>query len=105
MTRCASRASFARLSPSDPNALRSSCQPYVDSGPMEYHKGRLLDPVHLRVRDVDASRRFYRAVTETLGIPFVSESESHFAVDELFVSDDGEPTDGVHLAFQAEDES
>ena len=71
---------------------------------MEIHKGRLTDHVHLRVRDVEASRRFYRAVTEALGIPFFGESQSHFSVDELFVSDDGEPTAGVHIAFQAEDE-
>ena len=72
---------------------------------MEHHRGRLLDHVHLRVRDVDASRRFYRAVTEALGIPFGRESESSFSVDELYVSDDGEPTAGVHLAFQAADEA
>src|SRR4051812_32733051 len=29
--------------------------------PMEFHRGRLLDHVHLRVRDLDASRRFYTA--------------------------------------------
>src|SRR5687767_5196582 len=72
---------------------------------MEFHQGRLLDHVHLRVRDLEASRRFYRAVTEALGIPFGRESESSFQVDELYVSDDGEPTAGVHLAFQATDES
>ena len=83
----------------------SDAMPSVDWPPMEYHKGRLIDHVHLRVRDIEPSRRFYRAVTESLGIPFVSESQSHFAVDELFVSDDGEPTAGVHLAFQAEDEA
>jgi catechol 2,3-dioxygenase-like lactoylglutathione lyase family enzyme len=68
---------------------------------MEHHKGRLLDHVHLRVRDLEASRRFYRAVTESLGIPFVSESESHFAVDELFVSDDG----GARLSLAVSDET
>jgi catechol 2,3-dioxygenase-like lactoylglutathione lyase family enzyme len=72
---------------------------------VEHHKGRLLDHVHLRVRDLEASRRFYRAVTEAVGIPFGRESESSFSVDELYVSDDGEPTAGVHLAFQAEDEA
>lgn len=72
---------------------------------MEHHKGRLLDHVHLRVRDLDTSRRFYRAVAEALGIPFGRDGESSFSVDELYVSDDGEPTAGVHLAFQAEDES
>ena len=31
------------------------------------HVGRLLDHVHLRVRDLAASRRFYRAALEALG--------------------------------------
>lgn len=29
---------------------------------MEFHRGRLIDHVHLRVADVAASKRFYRAV-------------------------------------------
>ena len=29
---------------------------------MEFHLGRLIDHVHLRVSDLEASRRFYRAV-------------------------------------------
>jgi catechol 2,3-dioxygenase-like lactoylglutathione lyase family enzyme len=70
---------------------------------MEFHRGRLFDHVHLRVADLEASRRFYRAVTEALAIPLGGESESHFFVDELFVSADGEPTARVHLAFQAAD--
>src|SRR5688500_3982164 len=72
---------------------------------MEFHQGRLLDHVHVRVRDLEASRRFYRAVTNALGIPFARESESSFLVDELYVSDDREPTAGIHLAFQAADEA
>jgi catechol 2,3-dioxygenase-like lactoylglutathione lyase family enzyme len=71
---------------------------------VEFHKGRLLDHVHLRVRDLEASRRFYVAVTESLGIPLGFETESAFSVDELFFSDDGEPTERVHIAFQAADE-
>jgi catechol 2,3-dioxygenase-like lactoylglutathione lyase family enzyme len=71
---------------------------------MEFHQGRLFDHVHLRVRDLEASRRFYVAVTESLGIPLGLETESAFAVDELFVSSDGEPTERVHIAFQASDE-
>ena len=31
---------------------------------MEFHRGRLIDHVHLRVRDLEASKRFYRAVLE-----------------------------------------
>lgn len=34
---------------------------------MEYHFGRLIDHVHLRVRDLEASKRFYRAVIMALG--------------------------------------
>jgi catechol 2,3-dioxygenase-like lactoylglutathione lyase family enzyme len=71
---------------------------------VEFHKGRLLDHLHLRVRDLGASRRFYEATTGALGIPLGFETESAFSVDELFVSDDGEPTERVHIAFQAEDE-
>jgi catechol 2,3-dioxygenase-like lactoylglutathione lyase family enzyme len=71
---------------------------------MEIHKGRLLDHVHLRVTDLEASKRFYLAVTESLRIPLGFESESAFSIDELFVSDDGEPTARVHIAFQADDE-
>jgi catechol 2,3-dioxygenase-like lactoylglutathione lyase family enzyme len=67
---------------------------------MEFHQGRLLDHVHLRVRDLEASKRFYRAVVEALGLELTRETESSFVVDELYVSDDGEPSQ-VHIAFQA----
>lgn len=33
---------------------------------MKYYQGRLLDYVHLRVRDLERSRRFYKAVLEAL---------------------------------------
>jgi catechol 2,3-dioxygenase-like lactoylglutathione lyase family enzyme len=68
------------------------------------HAGRLLDHVHLRVRDLEASRRFYEGALA----PFSLEARSGdgwFSIDELFVSDDGEPTSGFHLAFQARDEA
>lgn len=74
---------------------------------MEFHKGRLFDHVHLRVQDLDASKRFYRAVLDVLGVPFFSESPHHFSADELFVDRvaPGTPRSerGVHLAFQAKD--
>jgi catechol 2,3-dioxygenase-like lactoylglutathione lyase family enzyme len=41
---------------------------------MEFHRGRLFDHLHLRVKDLEASKRFYRAVLE-----------GHFYVDELWV--------------------
>ena len=34
---------------------------------MEFHRGRLLDHVQLRVKDLEASKRFYRAVLAALG--------------------------------------
>jgi catechol 2,3-dioxygenase-like lactoylglutathione lyase family enzyme len=70
---------------------------------MEFHQGRLLDHVHLRVRDLEASKRFYRVVLEAVGGGLTRESETAFSADELYVTDDGEPTTGLHLAFQAAD--
>jgi len=71
---------------------------------MEFHRGRLFDHIHLRVADLEASKRFYVAVTEVLGIPLGFSTESAFSIDELFVSDDGEPTERVHIAFQTDGE-
>jgi catechol 2,3-dioxygenase-like lactoylglutathione lyase family enzyme len=68
----------------------------------EAHAGRLFDHVHLRVADLGASRRFYEAALGVLGIPLRA-GESSFAADELYVSADGPPTTGLHIAFQAPD--
>ena len=68
---------------------------------MELKRGRLIDHVHLRARDLDASRRFYAAVLDAMGIPMQS-AESHFFADELWV-DRGETSSRVHLAFQTPD--
>jgi catechol 2,3-dioxygenase-like lactoylglutathione lyase family enzyme len=70
----------------------------------EAHAGRLFDHVHLRVADVEASKRFYKAVLEAVGRELTWEGEDRFAADELFVSADGPPTGNLHLAFQASDE-
>lgn len=70
---------------------------------MQLHIGRMFDHVHLQVRDLEASKRFYKAVLEVLGIPLFSESARHFSADEFFVSADSEATARVHLAFQAKD--
>lgn len=70
---------------------------------MEFHRGRLLDHVQLVVRDLEASRRFYRAVLDVIGVAIVDAGQGYFFADELFVSE-GEPLTGrVHLAFQAPD--
>jgi catechol 2,3-dioxygenase-like lactoylglutathione lyase family enzyme len=70
---------------------------------LEFHQGRLLDHVHLRAADLEASKRFYRAVLAAVGRELTFEADWAFAADELFVSADGEPTRGFHLAFQAPD--
>ncbi|HSE81545.1 MAG TPA: VOC family protein [Gaiellaceae bacterium] len=70
---------------------------------MLFHQGRLLDHVHLRVRDLEASKAFYTAALEAVGLPIVMEGPGFFAADELFVSSDGDPTSGLHLALQAAD--
>jgi catechol 2,3-dioxygenase-like lactoylglutathione lyase family enzyme len=68
---------------------------------MELHRGRLLDHLHLRVRDLEASKRFYKAAMDALQIPLV-EGQGHFYADELWV-DVGEAPSRVHFAFQAKD--
>ena len=68
---------------------------------MQVQRGRLIDHVHLRARDLEATKRFYRAVLEVVGVPVV-EDERHLSADELWI-DAGEPATHVHLAFQARD--
>ena len=76
---------------------------------MELHRGRLLDHVQLVVRDLDASRRFYDAVLDVLGVPVGGGGEGYFWADEFVVSTreseaaDGKLTGPTHLAFQAKD--
>ena len=73
------------------------------------HRGRLIDHLHLVVRDVEASRRFYGALLEVLGVPIGGEEATFFWADELFVSSADSPaaagrlTGRHHLAFQARD--
>lgn len=65
--------------------------------------GRLIDHLHLRVRDLEASRRFYKAVLAALGIELDRDEPDHFVVDELYVDAADAATSRVHLAFQAAD--
>ena len=73
------------------------------------HRGRLIDHIQLVVRDIEASRTFYRALFEVLELPLSGEGDDFFWVDELFVSTaDSEAAAGKltgrhHLAFQARD--
>jgi catechol 2,3-dioxygenase-like lactoylglutathione lyase family enzyme len=68
---------------------------------METHRGRLIDHLHLRTKDLAASKRFYKAAVEALGLS-LTEGEGHFFLDELWV-DVGPTQSRVHVAFQAKD--
>ena len=76
---------------------------------MELHRGRMIDHIQLVVKDLAASKRFYAAAFEVLGIPLGGEAADYFWFDELFVSSQdsksalGKVTGRVHLAFQAKD--
>ena len=73
------------------------------------HRGRLIDHLQLVVKDLAASRRFYEAVLDAIGVPIGGEGDTYFWADELFVSSAeseaalGRLTGRHHLAFQARD--
>jgi catechol 2,3-dioxygenase-like lactoylglutathione lyase family enzyme len=73
---------------------------------MELHRGRLVDHIQLVVKDIAASKRFYKAVFGVLQIPLGGEADDYVWADELFISTrtsdaaNGELTGRVHLAFQ-----
>ena len=102
---CASPASVGQRC-STPSSLRAHVAQASNSCTLsavqEAHAGRLFDHVGIHVRDVAASRAFYAAVLEPLGLRFTDGGDDWFSVDEFFVSGDGTPTDGLHLAFQAD---
>jgi catechol 2,3-dioxygenase-like lactoylglutathione lyase family enzyme len=73
------------------------------------YRGRLIDHIHLVVADIAASRRFYAALLDVLGIAIGGSEPDYFWADELFVSTAdseaalGRLTGRHHLAFQARD--
>lgn len=75
----------------------------------ELHRGRLIDHIQLVVRDLDASKKFYTAIFDALGVPLGGEGPGFFWADELFISNAESPasngalTGRTHLAFQAKD--
>jgi catechol 2,3-dioxygenase-like lactoylglutathione lyase family enzyme len=85
-------------------------RPYVwPMATQELHRGRLIDHVQLVVADLSASKRFYTALFEVLGVPVGGEGPDFFWTDELFISTTtsraaaGKVTGPTHLAFQAKD--
>ena len=75
------------------------------------HRGRLIDHLQLVVKDLEASKRFYKGVLGALGMELGDENKEYFWADELFVSTadsraaQGKLTGRVHLAFQAADKA
>lgn len=68
---------------------------------METHRGRLIDHLHVRVRDLDASAAFYEAVLGAIGIE-LTRGDGYAFADELWI-EAGEPVSTIHFAFQAPD--
>jgi predicted lactoylglutathione lyase len=54
------------------------------------------------VKDINKSKKFYQAITETLGHTITNESRECFFIDELEVRQNPETTKALHLAFHAE---
>jgi catechol 2,3-dioxygenase-like lactoylglutathione lyase family enzyme len=70
--------------------------------PMDYDWSRpLFDHVHLRVADLEASKRFYATVLEPLGVPLLGDDGELLGFADLALSADGPPTQHAHLAFMA----
>ena len=73
----------------------------------ELHRGRLIDHIQLVVNDLAASKRFYSAVLDVLGIPIDGDGPGFFWADELVISSkdspaaEGKLTGRTHFAFQA----
>lgn len=71
---------------------------------MKLHRGRLIDHIHLRARDLDNAKRFYRAVLTAIGrADAIRETDSYFSADELWIDAADGPTSRIHLAFQVPD--
>jgi catechol 2,3-dioxygenase-like lactoylglutathione lyase family enzyme len=72
---------------------------------MKFHRGRLIDHVHLRAKDFAKTRKFYEAISAVLGITIEHSGGGWLALDELYIdqADAGTVPTHVHLAFQAED--
>ena len=71
---------------------------------MEFHRGGPFDHIHIRVSNLEANKRFYLAVLNTLGHPEVlHEGPGFFYADELFVNLADDYVTRIDLAFQAPD--
>jgi catechol 2,3-dioxygenase-like lactoylglutathione lyase family enzyme len=64
---------------------------------MELYRGRLIDHIQLVVQDLAASRKFYQAAFDVLGIPLAGEGDDYYlggrAVLAAGGKDNGKPGD------------
>ncbi|MBL7546182.1 MAG: VOC family protein [Bdellovibrionaceae bacterium] len=73
----------------------------------ELYRGRLIDHLQIVVTDLNASKKFYKAIFNVLSIPLGGEADTYFWADEFFVSSkdslaaQGKLTGRSHFAFQA----
>ena len=71
---------------------------------MQFHRGRLIDHIHLRARDLAKTIAFYRAVIPTVSPEArIDADDRHLSCDELWIDKADGPVSRVHLAFQAAD--
>jgi catechol 2,3-dioxygenase-like lactoylglutathione lyase family enzyme len=77
----------------------------MTTDPMQWDWTRAVyDHVHLRVADLAASKSFYAAVLEPLGIPLMRDTEEIAEFPNLAISSDGPVSEHVHIAFRAQTE-
>lgn len=70
-------------------------------GKMVYHLGRLIDHVHIRAADLEASRRFYRSILTALGRSGFREGPLYFSADEIWIDRADGQHSRIHLAHHA----
>lgn len=72
---------------------------------MQHHRGRLVDHVHIVVKDLEKSRTFYRAALKSIGRELTNDDTHDFGYDELFVTQLNAESklSHIHLAFQVPD--
>jgi predicted lactoylglutathione lyase len=70
---------------------------------MKFYRGRLLDHINVKVRNIQRSKQFYRPVIEALGHSLSQEEIDSFCIDELLITEaDPLESQSIHLAFQAQ---
>jgi catechol 2,3-dioxygenase-like lactoylglutathione lyase family enzyme len=72
----------------------------------ERDPGGIIDHLWIRVKDLEAAKRFYATIAPVLGLTLYGDSPERFHVrgrGRSFALVRGEPTDDVHIAFPAGD--